>query len=287
VETNYLLSYEYFHNPLVFDNISVHQIGRMYCRKNSVIDEHIHTDLYELTIVTDGEGDISSNGIATHVKRGDIYLSLPCDAHKIVSDNENPLKYDFFAFKVDREDIKSELERIAQDYHSPYNRIFHDERIRQIIGNALAEIQNKRFYSDELLSTLFKQILIYLIRGFQKIEPDKHLHTVTDAEVLCYRLMNYIDTHIYSMKNLEELSYITDYSYGYLSTLFKKTTSNTLSHYYREKKLDVARMLILENRFKITEISDMLNYASVYAFSKAFNNKFGLSPRTYRSKFSK
>ena len=33
--------------------------------------------------------------------------------------------------------------------------------------------------------------------------------------------MNYIDTHIYTMKNLDELSEITDYSYGYLSVLFE------------------------------------------------------------------
>ena len=259
----------------------------MYCEKNGVIEEHIHTDLYELTIVTEGEGLIYSNKIPTKVSRGDIYLSLPCDAHEIISDGEKPLKYDFIAFLPIDGEIKTELEKIAEDFHSPNNRVFHDERIRQITGNAIAEIKEEKIYSHELLSSLFKQMIIYLIRGFQNIKPDRQVDTVTDAEVLCYKLMNYIDTHIYSMKSLEELSYITDYSYGYLSTLFKKTTSNTLSHYYREKKLDAARLLILENRLKITEISDMLGYASVYAFSKAFSNKFGLSPRIYRTNFGK
>ena len=285
--STYHLDYNYFQHPLNFENISIRQIGRMYCEKNGVIEEHIHTDLYELTIVTEGEGLIYSNKIPTKVSRGDIYLSLPCDAHEIISDGEKPLKYDFIAFLPIDGEIKTELEKIAEDFHSPNNRVFHDERIRQITGNAIAEIKEDKIYSHELLSSLFKQMIIYLIRGFQNIKPDRQVDTVTDAEVLCYKLMNYIDTHIYSMKSLEELSYITDYSYGYLSTLFKKTTSNTLSHYYREKKLDAARLLILENRLKITEISDMLGYASVYAFSKAFSNKFGLSPRIYRTNFGK
>ena len=95
--------------------------------------------------------------------------------------------------------------------------------------------------------------------------------------------MNYIDTHIYSLKNLEDLADITDYSYGYLSALFKKTTSNTLSNYYHEKKLDAARLLILENKYKIIEIAEMLNYTSVYSFSKAFSNRYGVSPRNYKS----
>ena len=95
--------------------------------------------------------------------------------------------------------------------------------------------------------------------------------------------MNYIDTHIYSIKKLEDLAKITDYSYGYLSALYKKTTSNTLSDYYHEKKMDAARLLILENKYKIIEIAEMLNYTSVYSFSKAFTKRYGISPRNYKA----
>ena len=91
-----------------------------------------------------------------------------------------------------------------------------------------------------------------------------------------------MDTHIYSLKSLKELEDFADYSYGYLSALFKRTTGNSLSDYYRERKLEAARILITENRIKATEISEMLGYSSVYAFSKAFTKRFGLSPRDYR-----
>ena len=49
----------------------------------------------------------------------------------------------------------------------------------------------------------------------------------------------------------------------------------------------IDKILELVKARKITEISDMLNYASVYAFSKAFTNKFGCSPRTFRNKNGK
>ena len=283
-EQNYHLNNVYFKEPLQYDGISVYQIGRMYCKADSVISAHVHTDLYELTIVTNGGGQIITNGVATTVKRGDIYLSMPCDTHEIRSGGEEALKYDFFAFTCENEAFKQELEHIMEHYYSPANRMFQDERVRQMIGDAIAELNGDKMYAEELLAALFRQIIIYTIRGFRQIAPDKQLDTVTSAEVLCYRLMNYIDTHVYSMRNLEELSEITGYSYGYLSALFKKTTSQTLAHYYYEKKLDVARLLILEERFTITEISEMLNYASVYSFSKAFHKRFGVSPRIYRSR---
>ena len=83
------------------------------------------------------------------------------------------------------------------------------------------------------------------------------------------------------MKKLEELGEVMGYSYGYLSALYKKTTSNTLADYYKNKKLEIARLLVMERNLKMGEIAEKLNYASVYAFSKAFKNHFGSSPENY------
>ena len=242
MEKQYHLDKSYIQNPLVFEKISVYQIGRLFCSSETVVDTHVHTDFFELTVVTDGKGVITTNSVSRTVERGDIYLSLPCDAHKIVSDAEKPLKYDFLAFNCQQELLKQELEHIAQDYHSPHTRIFHDERVRSLVSNAIAEINQEHRYAKEVLAAIFQQIVVYVIRGFQEVVPERYSDTVTHAEVLCYKLMNYIDTHIYTLKRLEELAEVTDYSYGYLSMLFKKTTSGTLSGYYQEKKLDAARL---------------------------------------------
>lgn len=282
MQSNFYLDNLYIADPLIFDNISVFQLGRMFCSGTTVVDEHVHSDLFELTVVTGGVGAVITNGVPITVGRGDIYLSFPFDTHKIVSDPESPLKYDFFAFNCDDKTIKSELDNLAQDYHSPYTRVFRDERINQTIGNALAELNSKYIFNSELMTVFLREILIYMIRDFKNIVPDKHRGAASQAEILCYQIMHYIDTHIYSMKNLKEISNITNYSYGYLSALFKKTTSQNLSYYYNEKKSDIARILIVENRLKIAEIAEMLNYSSVYAFSKAFSGRFGISPREYR-----
>ena len=163
-------------------------------------------------------------------------------------------------------------------------RIFHDERVRRLIANAIAELASPNMYSGELLNAVFRQILIYLIRDFQKSPKKNYPDNVTGAEILCYKLMNYIDTHIYTMKNLSELCEATDYSYGYLSALFKKTTSETLYDYYNKKRADAARLLLNENKLTVTEISETLGYSTLYSFSKAFKKQFGLSPKLYRKR---
>ena len=136
---NYHIDNVFFANPLDYEDIYLLQIGRLYCKNTTVVDTHIHTDLFELTVVTDGAGTVTTNGIQTKVKNGDIYLSMPCDIHKIESDRENPLKYDFFAFKIKDNIFKEKLDRINGDYHSPDMRLFHDERVRRLGGSVRTE----------------------------------------------------------------------------------------------------------------------------------------------------
>lgn len=261
--------------------IRVAQLGRRFCRPGSVINTHIHLNLFELTIVTEGRAVVTTNNVPLAVKAGDIYLSLPADAHKIESDEKKPLKYDFFAFTCRDPRLQQDMEGIATLCHGADARVFQDGRIAMLISNAIAELGQRQADSEALLDALFRQVMIYTVRGFQTVQSPKST-TATGADILCHKLMNYIDTHIYTLKKLEDLAPLTDYSYGYLSALFKKTTSGTLSDYYHEKKLNTARLLVLGGDHSITEIAEMLNYTSVYAFSKAFSNRYGMSPRNYR-----
>ena len=285
-ESVYHLSKNHFKDPLNFRDVKVYQIGRYYCTPNTVIEAHVQLDLFELTVVTDGEGIIKTNGIPVKVQKGDIYLSLPHDTHEIISDRNKPLKFDFFAFNCDDAEIKADLELITENFYSSYARTFTNERIPKLLSTAIAELNGNKKYSMRVLESLFGEIVIYVIRGFSKLEPEKYPDSLTAAEVLCHRMANYIDTHLYSLKSLEDLSPLTDYSYGYLSSLFHKTTGESLADYYRRKKHDTARLLVLEGRLKLTEIAEMLNYSSAYAFSKAFSKRFGQSPREYRKNHS-
>ena len=280
---NYHLDNVYFDSPLIFDDISVLQIGRIFCKNDTVITAHIQPNLFELTIVTEGRGTILTNDVPKKVQKGDIYLSLPADVHEIKSDSAEPLKFDFFSFNILSGQLKPDYEKLLEKKISPKNRVFKDERILPLISNAIFELTEKKSYHDLLLSSIFRQILIYTLRAFEECE-DFFPKNATKNDILCYKLMNYMDTHIYTMKSLDELSEITDYSYGYLSALFKKVTGNTLSEYYRAKKLDAAKLLLDEDKLTATEIASLLNYASLYAFSKAFTKQFGFSPRNYKKK---
>ena len=272
----YHLDKSFIKEPIRFSDISLLQIGRLYFKPGDIMKPHTHKDFFELTIITDGEGAVSANGVTTSVKRGDIFLSLPYDMHRIISSEDAPMKYDFFSFWTTNEAYLSEFAEISR-YLSPNDRVFTDERIHALVGDAIMEFVENAKFSGELLHAIFTQIIIRTIRDIAE-GTKTHPRNATQAQSICYQLMNYIDTHVYSIKNLREALGELNYNYGYLSGLFKRTTGKTLREYFFDRKMETARALIIEKKKKVGEIAEMLGY-NPYSFSKAFKEKYGVSPK--------
>ncbi len=277
-EKIYHIDKNYFGSPKIFGDISLYQIGRVYCTGNTTVPRHTHLNFFELTIVTDGRGTVVTNGVRVNVKKGDIYVSFAGDFHEIISDTDEPLRYDFVAMTTSNEKMHADLEEIVSRFHAATSRIIRNENIAFLITGAIAELNADAEYSDVILSSIFAQVLSYIIREFRVQKPVKYSKNAGEAEILCYQLMNYIDTHIYTMKSLSELSEVTNYSYNYLSNIYKKVTSDTLANYFRKRRLETARLLLLEGTLTVTKIATLLNYSSVYIFSRSFKERYGVPP---------
>jgi len=279
----YHLDKHFLSQPLSFGSFRLFQIGRLYCTGQTVVGKHAHINWFELTIVTHGRGTVYTNDVGIPVERGDIYLSFPCDFHDIISDEREPLKFDFFAFGTEDPSFGEDLEQIVQSHMPPDRRIIRDETLAALVSGAIVELDGDKRYAQELLTATFTQALIRLIRDFtQDGETSTSKGSFTEPEALCYRLMNYIDTHIYTMTGLEELAEVTNYNYSYLSSLFHKTTSGTLTDYYRRRRLESARLLIAQDELNMTQIANLLQYSSIYTFSRAFKDQYGSSPSQYK-----
>lgn len=276
----YHIDYHYLDAPFYFGNTLFVQLGRLWFSPSGRIGKHAHGSLYELTVVTDGRGTVYTNDVPTEVSKGDIYLSYPGDFHEIRSSENEPMKYDFFAFNTKNEKLSEELKGISSLYGYD-NRVFHDSGVSTAVSNAIAEYNSKQDYREEILSLIFEQIIYYTVRNFHAEKSVLQSKYTVSADELCYQIMHYIDVNIYDIENLSELSEIFSYNYSYLSDVFKRTTGNTLTLYYQTRRLDTAALLLAEKRLRINQISEMLRYSSLYSFSKAFKAKFGVSPKNY------
>lgn len=283
----YHINNVYLNGPRLYGTTLLYQLGRAYCDSGARVAEHMHRGFFEWTIVTEGRGVIITNGERTEVRGGDIYLSFPEESHAIESDIKEPLSYDFLSMQTTDPELCGEMEKLRKKFADPRRRVVKSEKISAATSSAISELNDERRpFGGRLLITLFEQIFAYTIRKFNKT-ADSYAESVSAEDKLCYQLMHYVDTHIYTMKRLSEVCEITGYNYNYLSNLFKRKTSKTLMEYYTKRRLEVANMLLEEGKSSISSIAELLGYSSLYSFSRAYKTHFGFSPSEYSARASK
>lgn len=276
--TLYHLDNNFQSSPKNFGELSLIQLGRRYCDKGAVVPDHAHSEWFELSIVTGGEGMIKTNDSLVSVGIGDIYLSFPCELHGLYASEHSRFEYDFFAF-LPRGEYYTDFMALTERFYSPTSRTVRDERISYLTSLAINEMNEKHDRSEKLISLLLEEIMIYTLRDFSGIRESAP--TVSDAKMLCQRLMSYIDTHVYSIDSLESVAAEFGYSYGYLSSLFRRTTGSTLLEYYRTRRLEIARVLLEEGGHTVNEIAELLGYSTPFTLSTAFKERYGASPKNY------
>ena len=270
----------YCNAPMPYGCIDLLQIGSSHFPPKAAVNLHTHTGFFELTVITHGSGIISANNASVSVEQGDIFVSFPYDTHSIEADEHVGMNYMFFAFFLNDPALLSDMEKISVGRSRTDERIIRSNTATSLLSSAIAEMGKERLHRRAYLEALFLQIVIHVIRAFNKQEPA--VFAPGRQEELCYQVMDYINTHIYSIGSLTEIAELFRYDYTYLSKIFTKTTSQSISEYYRQRRLEVARALIHEGALNLSEIAERLQYSSIYSFSKAFKNQYGLSPRDYK-----
>ena len=87
-----------------------------------------------------------------------------------------------------------------------------------------------------------------------------------------------------SLGNLqrEELANMVHISPGYLSRIFKKETGLSLSDYIIQKRISVAKQLLVKTNLPITTIAERIGLSYASYFTKLFKEKVNMTPQEYR-----
>lgn len=275
--------------PQFYGDLVLYQMGELMCDVDTIVDSHVHLNWYEFTYIFSGEGVIYTNNQPTVVKKDDIYLSLPNEIHKIVSDNISPLRYFFCAFNLTE---KSEIKPILNEYNniiiSEQKRKFTVPSLTYHFKNLLTAINQDSNISKLTLEYELKTAIIKaysLLKTYNNTEYKAP--KINSTAILCFNIINYIDNNITTLNNVSEIADVFGYNYSYLSRAFKKIMGNSISDYFYNKKLSIAKHMIEEGESSVSDIASALNYSSIYVFSRSFKEKYGSSPNNYKLQYQK
>ena len=68
---------------------------------------------------------------------------------------------------------------------------------------------------------------------------------------------------------------------------FKKATSNTVAEYVQRVKIEAAKMSLESSRENVSEVMYSVGYSDAKAFRTLFKRITGVSPLTYRERYSR
>lgn len=232
---------------------------------------------YELTYVDRGTLITEINGTKFELKERELIIYGPNQHHSQKIQEGASCSYVTVLF---------ELGPDTSHFDFLLNKIFpYTKKIHNLMKSFVNESSTFVPYMDSLLLCIFQEIIIRLLQSeFVSQEPDKK--PVTDArqhahDELLERILTYIDSTIYDPVTVGEICQKFSMSRSSLQILFNENLNQTPKKYLNELKLEKSRQMICEGKHTISEIALMLGFNSIHYFSRAFTQKYNMSPSEY------
>lgn len=288
LKTKFHFRNNFFEKPRSYNDLLIYQIGEALCEISTELNNHTHLEWFELSYVLSGKGEIFTNNIGSPVSKGDIYISLPKEIHRIASDNSEPLRYFFVAFNVaENSPFAPLLERCLSLIANEKMRVYHSDSVLWHFQHLLFEFKQQSSIQNLIFEHELKTVILKVLAMIEPGDSAPYRPQHNNKQLLCFNIMDYIDRNITSMENAMCLSDVFGYNYTYLSRFFKKVTGENISSYITNKKLNLAKNMLEDGNLSVTEIANELLYSSIHVFSRAFKDKFHMSPSEYKLHFRK
>lgn len=134
------------------------------------------------------------------------------------------------------------------------------------------------FTFQELHNTLCSQVDNYFSDLQNAVPENSTIFLIRD-----YISKNYGNETL-SVKDISDHVFL---SASYVCTFFKNETGQTLNQYLTEFRMEKAKALLADPRYKIADISSRVGYSDGNYFGKSFRKYTGLSPSEYREKINR
>lgn len=102
------------------------------------------------------------------------------------------------------------------------------------------------------------------------------------SSVLIRNCIDIIEYHIQEPLNIKWIAEQVNYSDYYLSKLFKREMGISISDYVKQKKIDYAKILLLDTKKNIQDIAEELSFSTSSRFTEIFRKITGATPTEYR-----
>ena len=232
-------------------------------------------DYFSLHVVLEGELFFLHNHVREILSRGDIFCLFPHQAYQYgLLHAANPLRMQWVAFQGPQ--VIELLKAAGIEQGSPLKRNGLSKELEQSLLDliSLCGGNGEREHSDVMKrQAMLYNLLVQLIDKPKYMEEENH-HAIPWLKS-CLEFIHLHFTEGITVKNIADYA---GFHRSYFSDMFTKTVGIPPAQYLQNLRMERAKSMLQANKSSITEIALSLGYPSIYSFSRAFRNFYGVSP---------
>jgi AraC-like DNA-binding protein len=248
----------------------IEMAGISYCDGSYSIGRK-NSHIYIFEYILSGQGTVKLDSGDFTASEGDIYILHKHSNHIYYSDEKNP--WTKIWFNADG----SLIDSLIQLYKVNHINHIVGLNIKEHFFNILDITKSKdKSYEDIFneASLVFHEIIIKIAKNINQ----KYIQHSPEA----LELKQFIDKNVMKNVSLKELGDLIYRSPSQTIRIFKKDFGITPYNYLMNKKLEIAKLMLLNTNMSVKEISMSLSFADEHYFSNYFKAKAGVSPSKFK-----
>lgn len=274
----------YFCNMMIFKDFDL-----AYSTDIHMIEDERFSHCIFHVICINGEGSFVYNESCFHINKNDlIVISRPDEVKNIAVTNDFRIE----CFAANAHFLRNSLPPNNYSIRGSMS-LYQDPIIPLSAENAekfLADIHHLRDRLGEKESLYYYEIMesmcltmIYDIFGFHAVYY-RNREDVDHANYVVNEFLRMLSTGI--TRTQRDATYFAEQlhvSLKYLSRVVKRATGETITSYIDRATIPILRKYLDDERFSLTQISDIMNFTSLSYFSRYCSKHLGMTPSKYRS----
>jgi AraC family transcriptional regulator, exoenzyme S synthesis regulatory protein ExsA len=158
-------------------------------------------------------------------------------------------------------------------------KINSDLLVNKYIEGILFYFENPSLVNEEILILKLKEIILLLNQTKNAPAIQAILSNLFNPTTYTFREI--VNAHAYSTISLSELAQLTNMSLSSFKREFNKIYNTSPASYFKEMKLLKAAERLSVSEVRLSDVAFDCGFNNLSHFSKAFKQKFGVSPSDY------
>ncbi len=225
---------------------------------------HFHGN-FELIYVYEGNVNISLNGVAEVLHKGELILIPPYTVHSL-----------------DVKCGKTWVGVFSEDYIYSYCKKYKYVKYSKFkCGDDVEKILQNHLFYEGVPDRFMRISCLYMVCN----ECIKNA-TLCDSEqnnTFVHRVVTYVCDNLSGDVELKDIADFMNYEYHYFSSLFNQYFGISFKGFVNQLRVEKACALLSENENSITYIAQFCGFGSIRNFNRVFKNLCGCTPREYIS----